>query len=647
MQFYDQLKSTLERYLLRSTFYQLLAVAALIGLVTLVAGALVYRTVPDAGTLSESTWWAFLRLTDPGYLGDDEGALRRVISTIVTILGYVLFMGSLVAIMTQWLNSNMRRLESGYTAIRRNNHILILGWTSRAGIVLSDLLQSERRVRRFLRLHGTRRLHIVILAETVSPALMQEVKSRAGKNWDPNQITLRSGTALRGAHLKRVDYLNASAILLPAGEFTSAGPGNIDTHTIKALLSLNNHPEIRDRDELPMVVAEVLDERKAEIARSAYTGPIEVLASDTAVSRLVAQNVRHPGLSSVYSELLTHRLGNEIFLRSFPELSGLEIAEVYDRFPQAIVIGILEASEGGYVTRLNCSGKHRLGDEDRLVLVARDYDETEPAATRPPPSRWEGGEPLTRPAQVREVPGRILILGWSHKLPRLIAELFGRGGRGVITVASALPIAQRRASIERYIGSFDDAQIEVVEVDYTNERELSSLAPDSFDSVILLGSDWLDSREESDARTIVGYLVLQRVLERSEKRPHILVELLDSENVDLLGERPGDVLISPVVLSHMLAQVALRRELMSVFDRLFAARGAEITFRTWAECGLPNERVSFIDVLRIVFHRVETAMGIVRLDERGRREIHLNPPRELTFDSSEAPEIVVVADELE
>ena len=33
----------------------------------------------------DGVWWSFLRLTDPGYLGDDEGAVLRVQSTIITV----------------------------------------------------------------------------------------------------------------------------------------------------------------------------------------------------------------------------------------------------------------------------------------------------------------------------------------------------------------------------------------------------------------------------------------------------------------------------------------------------------------------------------------------------------------------------------
>ena len=79
----------LQRILLRGARYRLLLAAILVLAVSLVAGAvigMVDRGLSDPG---EAIWWAFLRLTDPGYLGDDEGIARRGVSVIVTVLGYI------------------------------------------------------------------------------------------------------------------------------------------------------------------------------------------------------------------------------------------------------------------------------------------------------------------------------------------------------------------------------------------------------------------------------------------------------------------------------------------------------------------------------------------------------------------------------
>jgi hypothetical protein len=93
----------------------LLIIAFLIVLISVTAGILAYIFTSGFENIGKSTWWAFLRLSDPGYLGDDEGVLLRTVSTVVTILGYVVFMGALIAIMTQWLHRTMRKLESGLT----------------------------------------------------------------------------------------------------------------------------------------------------------------------------------------------------------------------------------------------------------------------------------------------------------------------------------------------------------------------------------------------------------------------------------------------------------------------------------------------------------------------------------------------------
>ena len=41
-------------------------------------------------------------------------------------------------------------------------------------------------------------------------------------------------------------------------------------------------------------VAEILDERKIDVARGAYLGPIEILASDAIISRLITSSVLRP-----------------------------------------------------------------------------------------------------------------------------------------------------------------------------------------------------------------------------------------------------------------------------------------------------------------------------------------------------------------
>jgi ion channel POLLUX/CASTOR len=638
---HDEGPGRLERYLIRGAHYQLLAVAALIGVISVLGGVLVgWGTGGEIA--SESIWWAFLRLTDPGYLGDDAGIYRRTISTVLTVLGYVLFMGSLVAILTQWLNSTMRRFEAGFTPVARKNHILILGWTARAGIVIRDLFLSEGRVRRFLQRRGARRLHIVLLAEEVGLHLMHEIRSRVGASWNPRRITLRSGSALRGAHLTRVDFLRASAILLPAGEFSEAGPENADIHTIKTLLSLSNHPVVEDAAGLPLAVAEVFDARREEIAREAYRGPIEVLAGSAVIARLITQTVRHPGLSHVYTELLTHAWGCELFVRDAPEFAGEAFEQVGGRFADAVLLGVVRSEEGSFRPHLNPPSGFAIEEGDRLVLMAHAYKDTRPSGGREVDATPPGGTRIS----LERAPGtkRVLVLGWSRKVPRLIVEFASYPDESfVVDVASTVPAGVRQAAVERYSERCGRFPVRQQEADYTVRRELERLRPATYDRIVMVGSDRLPSGEESDARTIVGYLLLQEILSEENRGTRLLVELMDPENVGLLGRHACEVLISPVILSHMLAQIALRRELACVFDELFTTKGADIVFQPVAGGAWQGRSVTFAEIERDLRVRGSTALGVHRrgygLDVG---TFHLNPAKSKVFDLSDTDEIVLL-----
>ncbi|HAZ24995.1 MAG TPA: ion channel DMI1, partial [Algoriphagus sp.] len=216
----ESIKFFLERQFVKGAYVQLLYVALLIGLISLIGGLLVLPSGEPTGNLGEAVWWAFLRLSDPGYLGDDEGNWRRFVSTILTVLGYVVFLGSMVAIITTWMNTKIRSLEQGFTPVAAKNHILILGWNSKTSYTVGEIIQSVGRLRRFLKFYGARRLNLIILAEDVTPEHVQELRSNPLIGKAADDIVLRSGIPIDPEDLKRVDSLNAAAIIIPSSSYT-------------------------------------------------------------------------------------------------------------------------------------------------------------------------------------------------------------------------------------------------------------------------------------------------------------------------------------------------------------------------------------------------------------------------------------------
>ncbi len=634
----------LERWIVRGAQYRLMLVAAGIGLISVAGGALVLWWGTGFGDFGEAVWWAFLRLTDPGYLGDDVGAVNRLLSTVLTVAGYVVFLGALVAVMTQWLNARMARLEAGLTPVARDGHVLVLDWTNRTESLVEELLLSEGRVRRFLHRHGARELHVVVLARQVDAARIQDLRDAVGEAWDERKVTLRSGSAIRMEHLARGDYRNAAVVIIPGSEFQLTGAASGDVRTLKTLLSLASEPEEGSsgeaRGDLPYTVAELFDGRRADAARSAYPGDLEVLASDAVISRLVAQNVRHPGLSRVYAPLLSHGEGAELYLREAPELAGSAFEALVPAFPGGVLLGVVRHDDDGYRPHLNPPPGFQTRADDRYVVLSESYERAG-AAAAPEGSPWKRGE--TGGYRTGAAERRLLLLGWNRRAPALLAELGTyTDERHDVRVVSTVPASRREQAVERHGGLSDRVTVSHAEADFTDPSDLLALKPAGYDAVVMLGSDRLRAEEESDARTVVGALLLQELLPGrggdGGPGPHVLMELLDPENVPLVDRSRTEVLISPLVMSHMLAHVALRRELRTVFEELFTAGGAEITFRPLAAYGLERSSgVPFSGVRRAAAAAGETAIGI-RTDDGA---VALAPPDDTPV--PDAPSTQVVA----
>lgn len=642
----NRLQLLLERFLVRGALFRLAFVVGLLVAVSILGGLLVVGT-GRFESLPSAIWWAFLRLSDPGYLGDDEDTYIRIVSTGLTVAGYVLFMGALIAIMTQWLNTTLRTLENGLTPIAERDHIVVLGWTTRTATIVRELLLSVDRAQHFLRLRGRRLLSVVVQAEEVDAELHQDLRDHVGEAaYHAGRVVLRSGSPLRTEHLRRVAAREAAAIILPAPVRDTPGVAP-DTETIKTLLSLAS---LRDPDEvddpvpLPLVVAELLDGRHATTAHRAYPGPLQIVHSQAILASLMAQIMRHPGLSHVLAGLLAYGDGNEVYVRDAPTLAGQRFGDLTSAFPAALLLGVVRTEADGPRAMLNPSDDLILNEGDRIVLVAEDQASTTPPAVPASQHADHGRGTPTAPKMKRH--RRVLVLGWSETVPDLLAELERYGSeRFEVTVASITAIERRENHLAEHGVVHKRVAVEHLKVDYTTPGRLERLDPASFDNIVFVASDRIESYE-SDARTIVGHLLLRELIPPvSEGGPHVLVELAGSQNLESFVAAGSELIVPSLVLSHIMAQIALRPDLRSVFESLFGAEGPEIIFRSAKEYDLVDCDATFTDLCKAVATHNETALG-VRLHDRSHHvsdEILVNPPRDRTWRLSKDDMLVVLA----
>lgn len=642
----ERFKFFLERQFVKGAHIQLLFVAALIGVISIIGGILVLPSGEPTGSVDEAIWWAFLRLSDPGYLGDDEGVWRRLISTILTVLGYVVFLGSMVAIITSWLNRKIRSLEQGFTPVTSNNHVLILGWTNKTIHTVGEIFQSVGRLRRFLKFYGARRLKVIILSEDVTPMHFQELRDNPLIGSRASDIILRSGSSIDREHLKRVDSQNAAAIIIPSSWRSEKELITPDVVTIKTLLSLSAESlNSKFAKRLPYVVAEIQDENKIKAAYRAYSGPIEVIGSNTIISRLLAQNIRHRGLSVVYNALLSRSISNNIFSLEYPEATGKMIYELKPAFPKAIVLGVVRMDNDTPNPKLNVSPDFIVKEGDRLVLVAKNSKDTafQNKATTPEKTPVRATRKLAVEEQIEPV--KILLLGWNNHVPALIKELCTYEDENYhITLVSIHSKKERIAELENLEKLTNRVKWEHIEADYVKESELKKINPASFDNILLISSDRISAIEEADARTIVGYVLLEAELENKTKKPTILMELSDPANESLLRRYNGEVIISPLILSNLLAGVALQRDVNSIYKELLTVGGAEIIFRSPEEYEIAQGLIAFWELENKAIEFGETVLGIFEMNGNMRSDeaLLLNPGRHKKIEIKHGVQLVVL-----
>ena len=629
----------LERWIQHGWLAQLTVAATLVVLIAGAGGLTAWGTTDAFDHPLVAIWWAFLRMTDPGYLGDDQGAMLRTVSMVMTMAGYVLFMGSLVAIMTQGLHRRIATLERGLTPIAVRGHVVILGWTDRTLDLMRELVISRGRVKRFLKRRGLRSLQLVILAEEITASRRQELAEHVGRMWDVDDIVLRSGRILDADALARVDARQAATLIIPA--LPSASPDRLatDTRVVKTLMTLRDMPA--EAETLPTIVAEFTQPDSQSVAESLTGTALEPIESDRTLARLLAQTTRHPGLAALYRELLSNDHGAALYVQTHTRLDGRSAYEATVWFPTATLVGVIRGSGDDTHTHLNPPPDFQLAPDDRLVLLAHAYDDTIPqppdTVAPDPPSRTQNA-PASRPLSTH----RIVCFGWSPRVVSLIQEYSSYATPVHLTVVSTVAAARRREMLNE-LTLPGHVQVEHREGDYTQTAVLRALNVATYDTVVLVGSDRFASGEEADARTLMGRLMVHTQIASCATPPAVVVELMDAANASLLRDYPGDVIVSPALMSRMLAQVTLRRELGSVMGELFGPDGAEIAFHTPSRYGLSSDTVHTTHALQ---HTLAAHHGTLLGMRRGsapNRTLHLNPPNDTTWTLDPTTELVVLA----
>ena len=570
----------------------------------------------------EAFWLSLMRTLDAGTMGGDAGWSFRIAMLLVTI-GGIFVISTLIGILSSAIEAKLEDLRKGRSRLLENDHTVILGWTEQVFTIVPELIAANENLKSSC---------IAVMSAMDKVEMEEALKQRIGKN-GKTRLVCRSGNPMDVNDLAIVSLNRSKTIIVLSPE----GSEDPDAEVIKVILAITNLPG--RRGEPFHIIAEIRDHRNADVAKIVGKDELELIETGEIVSRIIAQTCRQSGLSVVYTELLDFG-GDEIYLRSCPELTGKTYGESLSMFNKNTVMGIFRP---GNPAQLNPPMQTVFSDEDQLILIAEDDDRIFLDGKSNPQSEW-----IRATGSQKIELERTLLMGWNWKAPAILRELdnYVPKGSSITVVATGEGIEPKLAQIS---SEMKNQNLVFKEGDITDRKVLESLDLQSFDHIILLCySDELDV-QKADARTMITLLHLRDIAEKKEVDFSIVSEMLDIRNRNLAEvSQADDFIVSDKLISLMMAQVSENKKLNSVFQDIFDPEGSEIYLKPVTEYIEPEKPVNFYTVVESAKIRDETAIGY-RLAADSRDPslaygVHLNPDKSVKVIFSPHDKVIVLAD---
>ncbi|WP_030897573.1 CASTOR/POLLUX-related putative ion channel [Streptomyces sp. NRRL S-474] len=606
--------------------------SALVGWMALVCLAIV---VPASGVLVWTDPEAPAPLTDrlaqvwrltgeTLRLGGATGAPLRVTMSVLLALVALLYVSTLVGLITTALTERLTALRRGRSTVLEHGHAVVLGWSEQVFTVVGELVAANA---------NQRRAAVAVLADRDKTAMEEALSTKVGPA-GRTRLICRSGPTTDPAVLTLTSPATAGVVLvLPHDE------PDADAEVVKTLLALR--AALAAETTRPPVVAAVRDDRY-RLAASLAAGPGGViLESDTVTARLIVQAARRPGLSLVHQELLDFA-GDEFYLVTEPALAGRPFGDALLSYPTSSVVGMMR----GEIPLLNPPPQTTVAPDDRLIVISRDDDTAWTADCAELVEKSSIASGTSAPAR----PERVLLLGWNRRAPLIVDQLRRRARPGsVVDVVTHDGEATVRQVSEADARSGTDLTLTMHHGDVTRPETLRRLDVHSYDSVIVLGQDPARGQppDDPDNRTLVTLLLLRQLEEATGRQLPVVTELIDDRNRALAPISPGaDVIISGKLIGLLMAQISQNRHLAAVFEELFSADGTGVRMRPATDYVLTGRETAFATVVAAARDRGECAIGYRSHDSALTTPGHglrINPPKNERRRWTAGDEVVVVS----
>ena len=612
----------------------LLVIIIRLGLVTFFEDSIDPVTQTNRSFIQDiyATW---LQMTDPGNMNQDiySGPYTKIAAIIAGLVG-VIILSALIAFITTALDTMLYDFRKGRGKVIENNHTIILGWNERIIDVIRELILANE---------SEEKASVVILSRENKEFMDNLITKRLPDTMTTEVITTQ-GDYANINELKRVNLDAARSIIILANCSESATIDKriaSDVQSVKSILAITACQN--GTNKLP-IISEIFTKEKRDIISFFEDDNIIAIDSWNIMGKLLIQTSLTSGLDTVYKEILSFD-GCEIYFYE-DDWKNVPFNDLSYYLKDGIPLGIYSEEEG---LVLRPPTDTILKNGDSVVILAEDdstieYDNKQ--------YFFPNKDKKIIDNRLEQTKKRILILGW-HK----VAEVFIEEATDYLLEGSDFdimfhaPPEELNETINDISSEFSDFNITLHDSNPLDLDSLGSINPESYDTIVILSQSAEEqSADKIDSDTLIILLLLRKVVKEADGL-HIITQVLNSENQEIITQTSvDDFIISNKLITMILAQLSEESLMKTFYDDIFSEDGSEIYVKpaTLYFDTFP-QKLKFADAIFCAQQRDEICLGIRKGDLSKSLDdnfgIHLNPNKAMDIELQENDFLIVLSED--
>lgn len=559
-----------------------------------------------------NSWWD--SLTSIIEIGDGNSLETRIVNFLFWCLN-VAISGTIIAFLTAKVSGFIFNLNKGKSIVIDQKHYVIIGWNPNIFKIFKEIENAN--------LNAPKPTILCFNS-------MDNIEMRAKIDLEyPDQkklrILTRSGDCYNISELGIANLQEARSVIVLNDVLIE--DYNVET-TILAIRK--NIP----KSDVP-IIAQFSDPSNINILSNISGKNIVGVHNNSIIASVTSQSIRSKFISSVFIDFLDYD-GDEIYFYSSDKFVGLSYMQLSLYINKATLIGIV--NKVGEII-LNPNKDMLISEGDQLIVIAED-DMINLAIDKP-----EIDEILKHIKINNEIKNNsdiksILFFGWSELGQEILNQTIP-----FLDNESEVSIAYRSDLVNNFpfVGPNDNLKLTLFPFEKNKQIQISDfLSENNFDIILILGYNDCLSEEVADTLSLMQNLHIKSSLNEISilNRPRIVLQLNDGSKKDLIDiDEDHEFIVSDVLSSLLMTQLADNPKLKNIFDELFSTKGAIIYINPILEyldqTTLSQVRVT--DLIISCLSRNETFIGYIENDK-----LFLNPQKSAIINNLESVSVVVI-----